>query len=275
MSLFTFLGILGALLVLDVQLALVVFATLPLLVVGTYFFRRQSVKAYELARERVSVVNADLQESVAGLRMVQAFRGEERGAEQFARRSDGYRRAGGARPVADLGLLPLRAAPGRHGDRRGTLVVGAGRIEDDTLTAGALVAYLLYIELFFAPVQQLSQVFDGYQQAAVSLRRIQELLREESSTPAAASPREVAALRGGIEFRDVHFHYATEDPAGAPGGAGGALGHPADHSGRADGRLRRRDRCGQVHPGQAGRTVLRPDPAAPSWRTVRICAAST
>ncbi|WP_338146217.1 ABC transporter ATP-binding protein [Streptomyces boncukensis] len=215
-SAFTFLGILVALLVIDVQLALVVFATLPLLVVGTVFFRRQSVKAYELARERVSVVNANLQESVAGLRMVQAFRGEERGIDRFERRSDGYRRARVRGqwlisvyfPFVQL-LASLATAA--------VLVVGAGRIENGTLTAGALVAYLLYIELFFAPVQQLSQVFDGYQQAAVSLRRIQELLREETTTPQAAEPRRLPALRGGITFDSVDFQYATADPASGGG----------------------------------------------------------
>ncbi|MEK8143310.1 ABC transporter transmembrane domain-containing protein [Streptomyces sp. M10(2022)] len=83
-SVVTFFGIMVALLVLDIQLALVVFATLPLLIIGTVFFRRKSVKAYELARERISVVNADLQESVSGLRILQAFRREQDGAERFA-----------------------------------------------------------------------------------------------------------------------------------------------------------------------------------------------
>ncbi|WP_446037432.1 ABC transporter ATP-binding protein [Streptomyces sp. SID1143] len=215
-SLFTFLGIMGALLFLDLQLALVVFATLPLLVVGTVFFRRHSVRAYELARERVSRVNADLQESVAGLRMVQAYRAEERGADRFERRSDGYRQARVRGqwlisvyfPFVQL-LASLATAA--------VLVVGASRIENGTLTAGALVAYLLYIELFFAPVQQLSQVFDGYQQAAVSLRRIQELLRERSSTPLPEAPHPVSELRGEITFRGVDFRYATADPAGTAG----------------------------------------------------------
>jgi ATP-binding cassette subfamily B protein len=207
---FTFVGILIALLVLDLQLALVVFATLPPLVVGTVIFRRKSARAYELARERVSAVNADLQESVAGLRMVQAFRRERSGADRFARRSDGYRRARVRGqwlisvyfPFVQL-LASLATAA--------VLVVGAGRVGAGTLTAGALVAYLLYIELFFAPVQQLSQVFDGYQQSAVALGRIQQLLREESTTPLPARPREVGALRGEITFDDVHFSYAGGD----------------------------------------------------------------
>jgi ATP-binding cassette subfamily B protein len=216
-SLLTFFGILGALLVIDVQLALVVFATLPPLAVGTYFFRRQSVRAYELARERVSAVNADLQESVAGLRMVQAFRREEGGALRFAERSGAYRsaRVRGQWLISVyfpfVQLLASAAAVA-------VIVVGADRIGEGSLTAGALVAYLLYIELFFAPVQQLSQVFDGYQQASVSLGRIQELLREESTTPAHPQARPVTSLRGRITFEDVHFRYRGGDAAPAPEG---------------------------------------------------------
>ncbi|MEV0121965.1 ABC transporter ATP-binding protein [Streptomyces sp. NPDC050703] len=211
-SVVTFFGIMVALLVIDVELALVVFATLPLLVVGTYFFRRSSVQAYELARERVSVVNADLQESVAGLRIVQAFRRERSGAERFAKNSDSYRKARIRGQwlisvyfpfVQFLSSVAVVAV----------LVVGAGRVEAGTLTTGALVAYLLYIDLFFAPVQQLSQVFDGYQQATVSLGRIQELLQEPTSTRAADEPTRVRSLRGDIAFEDVRFAYTGEEDA--------------------------------------------------------------
>ncbi len=211
-SLLTFFGILVALLVIDVQLALVVFLTLPPLIIGTVLFRRRSVKAYQLARERVSVVNADLQESVAGLRIVQAFRRERSGRERFAARSDAYRQARlrGQRlisvyfPFVQL-LSSVASAL--------VLIVGAGRVGDGTLTTGALVAYLLYIDLFFAPVQQLSQVFDGYQQATVSLGRIQELLREPTTTPVADAPREVGAMRGEIAFEDVRFRYGDGEEA--------------------------------------------------------------
>ncbi len=211
-SVVTFFGIMVALLVIDLQLALVVFATLPLLVIATYFFRRASVKAYELARERVSTVNADLQESVAGLRIVQAFRREADGGRRFAERSDSYRQARIRGqwlisiyfPFVQL-LSSVAAAS--------VLIVGGGRIDDATLTTGALVAYLLYIDLFFAPVQQLSQVFDGYQQASVSLGRIQELLREPTSTRSAEQPAEVTSLRGDLAFEDVHFAYGDEEEA--------------------------------------------------------------
>ncbi|MBA9045971.1 MULTISPECIES: ABC transporter ATP-binding protein [Streptomyces] len=211
-SVVTFFGIMVVLLVIDIQLALVVFVTLPPLIIATFFFRRASVKAYELARERVSSVNADLQESVSGLRIVQAFRRERDGGRRFAGRSDGYRAARLRGqwlisiyfPFVQL-LSSLAAAA--------VLIAGAGRVEAATLTTGALVAYLLYIDLFFAPVQQLSQVFDGYQQATVSLGRIQELLREPTSTKEAEQPRDVTSLRGDIAFEGVSFAYGEDEAA--------------------------------------------------------------
>ena len=232
-SLVTFFGIMVALLAIDVGLALVVFTSLPPLLVATYCFRRKSKQAYELSRERISVVNADLQETVAGLRVVQAFRRERDGSARFGARSAAYR---GARLRGQLlialyfpfvQLLSSAAAAA-------VLVVGAGRIEVATLTTGALVAYLLYIDLFFAPVQQLSQVFDGYQQATVSLGRIQELLRERTSTEAPAEPHEPAELRGEIAFEDVVFAYgaaadtAQVAAAGVVENAGGGAAQGAD-----------------------------------------------
>ncbi|WP_327270673.1 ABC transporter ATP-binding protein/permease [Streptomyces sp. NBC_01218] len=211
-SVVTFFGIMAALLILDVQLALVVFATLPLLIAGTFVFRRKSVAAYQLARERIGAVNADLQESVSGLRIVQAFNRQRDGAARFAERSTHYRQARVRGqwlisvyfPFVQLLSSVASAA---------VLIVGAGRVDDGTLMVGALVAYLLYIDLFFAPVQQLSQVFDGYQQATVSLGRIQELLREPTSTADPDAPVELSELRGDIAFENVSFAYGDEEEA--------------------------------------------------------------
>ncbi|MER5354845.1 ABC transporter ATP-binding protein [Kitasatospora sp. NPDC002551] len=206
-SLLTFLGILAALLVIDAGLALAVFAVLPPLVVATLVFRRKSKAQYEISRDLISTVNADLQENVAGMRIVQAFRRLDTNTDRFVARGIAYRQA---RVRAQLYislyfpfvqfLSSVAAAL--------VLIVGASRVDSGTLTVGALVAYLLYIDLFFAPVNQLSQVFDGYQQAAVGLGRIRELLRTPTSTAQAADPVPVrAALRGEIEFDRVGFAY--------------------------------------------------------------------
>jgi ATP-binding cassette, subfamily B, bacterial len=218
-SLLTFFGILVALVAIDAGLALTVFATLPPLVIATVVFRRKSLRAYGVARDKVAVVNADLQEHVAGMRVVQAFRGERAGARRFAQRNGEHRQARMCGqwyisvyfPFVQL-LSGIAAAL--------VLIVGAGRVGHGTLTTGALVAYLLYIDLFFSPVQQLSQVFDGYQQASVSLGRIRELLRVPTKTPAVEHPRAIAAagLRGEIVFDDVHFSYGQPGAGGTPEG---------------------------------------------------------
>ena len=87
------------------------------------------------------------------------------------------------------------------------LVLSVGQVRSGALSAGALIAYLLYIDMVFSPVQQLSQVFDGYQQAMVGLHRIKDLLRLRTSTPPADSPAPVARLSGAIELRNVRFSY--------------------------------------------------------------------
>jgi len=205
----TFAGVMIALLFINVRLGLTLFAIIPVLVAATLVFRAKSAQAYSEARERVSVVNADLQENVAGLRVAQAYRREGRNQARFAGLSSSYRssRLRAQRYIAlyfpFVQLLSTVA---------GALVlfVAAGEVHSGVLTAGGLIAYLLYIDLLFAPIQQLSQVFDGYQQAAVGLRRIKDLLRTPTSTPPAERPRRIGRARGLIEFRDVHFSYAGQ-----------------------------------------------------------------
>ncbi|MFJ2779007.1 ABC transporter ATP-binding protein [Kitasatospora sp. NPDC087315] len=214
-SLLTFAGIFAALLIIDPGLALVVFAVLPLLVVATLVFRKKSKAQYEISRDLISTVNADLQENVAGMRIVQAFRRLDANTDRFVARGSAYREA---RVRAQLYIslyFPfvqfLSSVAGAL-----VLIVGASRVDSGTLTVGALVAYLLYIDLFFAPVNQLSQVFDGYQQAAVGLGRIRELLRTPTTTAEAADPVPVTGgLRGDIDFEGVGFAY-NGGAAGSP-----------------------------------------------------------
>ena len=187
-SLLTFAGVMIALLVINLTLGLTVLAIIPFAVAATVVFQRGSSRAYTDAREKVSVVNADLQENVAGLRVSQAYRREERNAQNFAGRSDAYRRSRlRAQRYIALYFPFIQSLSTIAGAV--VLLVAAGQMRSGALTAGALIAYLLYIDMLFSPVQMLSQVFDGYQQAAVAVRRISELLRTPTSTPQAARPR--------------------------------------------------------------------------------------
>ena len=205
-ALLTFFGVLIALLIINLRLGLTLLTIIPVLVAATLVFRAKSSKAYSDAREKVSIVNADLQENVAGLRTAQAYRREGRNQEHFAGLSDGYRRS---RLRAQRFIAMYFPFVQLLSTVAGALIlfVAAGEVHSKVLTAGGLIAYVLYIDLLFSPVQQLSQVFDGYNQAAVGLRRIKDLLRRPTSTPEAAHPRFPGRLRGKIEFRDVHFRY--------------------------------------------------------------------
>jgi len=204
-------GVMAALLVINLPLGLTVFATLPVAGAATWLFRTRASVAYQDAREKVSAVNADLQENVAGLRVSQAYRREGRNLERFAGRSDAYRRSR-LRAQRYIALyFPFVQSLSIVASAL-VLLVAAGQMRSGALTAGALIAYLLYIDMLFSPVQEISQVFDGYQQAAVGLRRIRELLHTPTSTPQAAHPRPGRRGRARIELRDVHFSY----PGGGP-----------------------------------------------------------
>ncbi|WP_407649654.1 ABC transporter ATP-binding protein [Goodfellowiella coeruleoviolacea] len=213
-SLLTVLGITTALLVTDLTLALVALAVLPIVAVATVIFQRLSSAAYAEARERVSAVNADLQENVSGLRVAQAYTREQHSARAFAERSDAYRRSRLRAQRYIATYFPFVALLSGLA-QAAVLAVGAYRVAAGTLTPGVLLAFVLYLGLFFAPVQQLSGVFDGYQQARVGLRRIGDLLRTPTSVPPAADPVPVPGrLRGAVELREVSFRYAdTTEPA--------------------------------------------------------------
>ncbi len=202
----TFVGVLIALLFINVRLGLILFSVLPVLVIATVIFRSKSSKAYAEAREKVSAVNADLQENVSGLRVAQAYRRERVNQDNFAGLSRAYltSRLRAQRYIAVY--FPFVQALSTIA---GALVLfaAASEVHSGVLTAGSLIAYLLYIDMLFSPVQQMSQVFDGYQQAAVGLRRISGLMRTPTSTPEAEHPVTPSRLRGDVDLRDVHFSY--------------------------------------------------------------------
>jgi ATP-binding cassette subfamily B protein len=209
-SLLTFAGVLIAMLVINVELGLLVLAIVPVLAVATVIFRMKSSAAYTEARERISIVNADLAENVAGLRVTQAFRREGTNLDRFAGRSAAYRasRLRAQRYIATY--FPFVQTLSTVASAL-VLVVAVSQVRSGALSVGALIAYLLYIDMVFAPIQQLSQVFDGYQQAAVGFSRIKDLLRLRTTVPPAADPLPVPAtgFTGRIELRDVRFSYGS------------------------------------------------------------------
>ena len=213
-SVLTLVGVALVLLVMNPALSLATCTVLVPLVVATIWFRRLSNRAYGTARERIATVNANLQESVSGVRVAQAYGRQDRNITEFKEVSKGHldARMRAQRLVATyfpfVEMLSEVAAAV-------VLGVGAGLVGDGGLSSGELVAFLLYLNLLFSPIQQLSQVFDTYQQARASVAQIELLLATPPSVGESASPVDPGRLRGAIRFEGVRFSY--------PGGAEEAL----------------------------------------------------
>ncbi|MCC6438488.1 MAG: ABC transporter ATP-binding protein [Acidimicrobiales bacterium] len=202
----TCLGVAVFLVVLSPPLALAAGSVLPVLVAATLWYRRRSSVAYRDSREAIATVNANLQENLSGVRVAQANAAQARSTARFAELSDSYRAARlraqrllslyfpGIALLADLAAIAVLAA--------GIELVGSGRT-----TTAVVIAFLLYLNLFFSPIQQLSQVFDTWQQATSSTVKITELLLTESATPLPAEPVDPGAVRGEITFDHVGFSY--------------------------------------------------------------------
>jgi ATP-binding cassette subfamily B protein len=207
-QLITFFGAIVILVGMNAQLSLVVLAVVPPLVVATIAFRRRSQAAYTLVRERIAAVNANLAESISGVRVAQAFTREQRNMAGFREVAGEHRSA-----RIDSTLLASTYFPFVEmlSSVATVLVLWAGSslVADGSLDVGALFAFVLYLTTVFAPIQQLSQVFDTYQQGSVAMARVTDLLATPVSVPDAAHPVPVDRLHGALAFEDVSFTYAT------------------------------------------------------------------
>lgn len=218
-SVLTLAGVMIALLIINLRLGLTMLSAVPVLAVTTAAFFLRSGAAARAARERASAVNAAMQEGVAGLRVMQAFGQVHASAASFRDLSRAFLTARSRAQLAIALYFPFAES---LAITAGALVLfaAAGEVRGGALTAGGLIAYLLYIDLLFSPVQEISQVFDGCQQAAVGLGRIGALLRVPVSTPEARQPVPPDLLHGEVEFVDVDFSYPG---AGRPALAGVSL----------------------------------------------------
>ncbi len=210
-SLATITGAVCAMIAVHPPLALAALALLPLVLGATYVFWRLSSAAYDEARRRIGEVNSSLQENVSGLRTSQAQGREQGAARDFDKLSDAYQAARlRAQRYASVYFPSINLAA--ELSRALVLLVGAHRVASGDLSAGVLVAFMLYLGMFFSPVQQLSLTFDSYQQASVGLRRLIELLRATPSVPDPTDPAPLPdRLTGAIELRGVEHTYPGAD----------------------------------------------------------------
>ncbi|WP_375476767.1 ABC transporter ATP-binding protein [uncultured Jatrophihabitans sp.] len=204
----TFLGVGVALLVLDLPLGLVTLSVVIPLAFATVWFRRRASRLYDLSRERIAVVNADFQESLSGVRESQAFVHEAATMRRFHDLGMSYLRSRVAAQRLVATYFPFVQFLAAAADAL-VLGVGAVLIHDGSLTVGELIAFLLYIDLFFSPIQQLSQVFDSWQQTRVSVNRIADLMALNPLTPDPADPVPLPVSRGSVALSGVRFSYPS------------------------------------------------------------------
>jgi ATP-binding cassette subfamily B protein len=204
----TLIGTAIILFVLDWRLALATCAVLPLMSVATAIFRTRSARAYSQVRDRLGLVTATLAEDIAGMRVVQAFNREVPAFENFRDVTLRYRDAnmrtvvlnGVYFPTVDLLSTAALAVVLGYG---GHLYFGG------TLSLGTLFAFMLYVNNFFDPVQQLSQLYNTFLSATAALDKIMGVLDEEPQVVDRPGAEPLPRIAGHVRFEGVRFAYGT------------------------------------------------------------------
>jgi ATP-binding cassette, subfamily B, bacterial len=206
----TLIGVVAIMFLLDVKLALVTFLTFPLVAVASVVFRVASHGAYRETRERIAAVTAYLQETLSGVRVVRSFGQEPRHAEAMTELNEANRDANMRTVFLNASYFPaveLLTAAGTAA----IVLYGGTQAIDHAIQIGTVVAFIGYLQVFFSPIQELSQLYTTYQQGMAALDKVFELLDTEPDmvdSPAAIDP---GRLRGEIEMDGVWFAYADED----------------------------------------------------------------
>jgi ATP-binding cassette subfamily B protein len=210
-SVITLAGIAVILVLLDWQLALATLTVAPLLALAGTVFRRRSAAAWRRVRETATVVTVQLQEALAGVRAIQAFRRERSTAERFAAATHDERRAH-QRTIALAALF----FPGVEfaGALATVVVLGVGgrQVLAGGLEIGTLAAFLLYLRSLFDPVQQLSELYDTFQAATAGAERVGAVLAVEPTVREAPEPIPLLMVSGEVRLEDVRFAYVTSGP---------------------------------------------------------------
>jgi ATP-binding cassette subfamily B protein len=211
-NMLTIIGVSIAMLLVDWQLALVVFGVIGVLVVISIVFQKQASRAYANIRERVGGVLASLQEGITGVRVVQAFtrQGEQKGT--FGRVNEHYFEANMQAALAISWYFPVVAFLRVVGLAL-VLFVGGRNVISGEMTIGSLVVFLLYLDWFFQPIINLANVYNLMQAALAALAKLFELL----DTRAVVQERPgafdlVLPPDGGLSFVDTSFGYDPDSP---------------------------------------------------------------
>jgi ABC-type multidrug transport system fused ATPase/permease subunit len=202
----TLVGTAILLFVLDWRLALATLIVVPFMTVATAIFRSRSGRAYSAVRERLGLVTATLAEDIAGMRVVQAFTREQANMRNFQKVTERYRDANMETVVLNGLYFPFVDLLST-----GALVIvlgyGGHLYFADAVTLGTLFAFMLYVQNFFDPVQQLSQLYGTFLSATAALDKIMDVLDQEPEVVDRPGAIELPRVEGHVRFEDVRFGY--------------------------------------------------------------------
>jgi ATP-binding cassette, subfamily B, multidrug efflux pump len=200
--------------IMDWRLTLISLSTLPLLIISTYVFKEKIKHAFNSVRNAVANLNSFVQEHITGMSIVQIFNSEEREYQKFKEINKEHRRANIKTvlyysiyfPVAEviqalgIGLLVWYGARG----------IIESQFAENPITIGMLIAFIMYINMFFRPIRMIADRFNTLQLGIVSSARIFKLLENEEyiHDTGTYAPKEV---EGSVEFNNVSFAYVDEN----------------------------------------------------------------
>ena len=206
-STLTLAGVVGILLFLDVPLALVTFLTFPLLAVGSVIFRIASAGAYRATREKIANITAYLQETLSGVRVVRSFGQERRHIGRMTELNEENRAVNMRTVYLNASYFPAVELLSAIGTAV-IVLYGGYRVFDGDVEVGVVVAFVGYLNAFFDPIQQISQLYTTYQQGMAALDKIFDLLDTRPDMVDRPDAVDPGQIRGAIELRDVWFSYA-------------------------------------------------------------------
>jgi ABC-type multidrug transport system fused ATPase/permease subunit len=208
----TLIGVVVILLLLDVQLALITFLTFPLLAIASIVFRIVAANAYRVTREKIANITAHLQETLSGVRVVRSFGQEPRHVARMGELNEENYDANMKTVYLNAAYFPAVELLSAVGTAVIILYGGYQSLEG-AIAIGVVVAFVGYLQTFFDPIQQISQLYTTYQQGMAALDKIFDLLDTEPEMVDGDDAVDPGTLRGEIALEDVSFSYASDpDP---------------------------------------------------------------
>ena len=191
--------------------AITLLAIVPALLVVTIWFRRASDRGYDMVRDRISELLSHLQESLSGIRIIAAYNRQRHNIVEHRNVCARYRDANDYTATVGAIYGPSAEVIGLCGQVL-VLLIGGNMVLDGELSLGELSAFVLSLNTFFAPIQQLVQLYDTFQKGQASLRKLGDLLSTEPTVGEKPDAIDIPPLVGEIRLEDVSFGYVEDRP---------------------------------------------------------------